>query len=218
MRMDAVMAALRPVVEYYNCGQQFNDVVGYLYHVEGYTLSLLAEHGPGLGEIVEIGSFMGRSTCWLAKGSKNAAREKVHAVDHFRGSAEHQAGGTHEQPILVAEGTTLRAFKDNIARNGFEDHVVIHPEGSPQAAEGWALPIRLLFIDADHSYEASKLDFETWEPLVVEHGLIAFHDIDAWEGVTQYYQDLMAHRGHEFEEVLASVGIRVIQKLPRTAG
>jgi predicted O-methyltransferase YrrM len=214
MRMDAILASLQPVVEYYNCSQNFQDVAGYLYDVEGFTLCKLAEHGPGIGEIVEIGSFMGRSTCWLAQGSQNAARENVHAVDHFKGSPEHQAGSTHEEPVLVAEGTTLNTFKNNIARKGFAGRVVIHPEGSPQAAEGWTLPIRLLFIDAEHSYEASKLDFDTWEPHVIPHGLIAFHDIGSWEGVTTFYNELMATRGHLFDQVLASVGLRVIQKLP----
>jgi len=34
-----------------------------------------------------------------------------------------------------------------------------------------------LFIDADHSYEGVKMDFEMYSPLVKSGGIIAFHDI-----------------------------------------
>lgn len=34
-----------------------------------------------------------------------------------------------------------------------------------------------LFIDADHSYEGVKMDFEMYSPLVRSGGIIAFHDI-----------------------------------------
>jgi len=35
----------------------------------------------------------------------------------------------------------------------------------------------VLFIDADHSYEGCRKDYEMYSPLVREGGLIAFHDI-----------------------------------------
>lgn len=37
--------------------------------------------------------------------------------------------------------------------------------------------IDFLFIDADHSYEGVKKDFEMYSPLVRPGGIIAFHDI-----------------------------------------
>jgi len=37
--------------------------------------------------------------------------------------------------------------------------------------------IDFLFIDADHTYEGVKKDFEMYSPLVRERGIIAFHDI-----------------------------------------
>jgi hypothetical protein len=38
-------------------------------------------------------------------------------------------------------------------------------------------PIDLLFIDADHTYEGVRADYETYSPLVRPGGLIAFHDV-----------------------------------------
>ena len=37
--------------------------------------------------------------------------------------------------------------------------------------------IDFLFIDADHTYNGVKKDFEMYSPLVKDGGLIAFHDI-----------------------------------------
>lgn len=38
-------------------------------------------------------------------------------------------------------------------------------------------PIDFLFIDADHTYEGVKKDYELYSPLVRKGGVIAFHDI-----------------------------------------
>jgi predicted O-methyltransferase YrrM len=37
--------------------------------------------------------------------------------------------------------------------------------------------VDLLFIDADHTYEGVKGDYETYSPLVRPGGIVAFHDI-----------------------------------------
>lgn len=38
-------------------------------------------------------------------------------------------------------------------------------------------PVDLLFIDADHTYEGVKQDYEMYAPLVRRGGVVAFHDI-----------------------------------------
>ena len=40
------------------------------------------------------------------------------------------------------------------------------------------IPFNFIFIDADHSYEAVKKDFEKWSPKVKIGGCIGFHDTD----------------------------------------
>src|SRR5687768_14649322 len=60
-------------------------VPGWTGVLEGRSLYALARSGPGQGAIVEVGSAWGRSTICLARGSKSAGRERVHAVDsHLR--------------------------------------------------------------------------------------------------------------------------------------
>jgi cephalosporin hydroxylase len=58
--------------------------------------------------------------------------------------------------------------------------------------------IDFLYIDADHTYEGVKKDFELYSPLVRKDGLIGFHDIknikpnhqvkDFWTEVKQHYE------------------------------
>ena len=135
---------------------RFAGVEGFLHDLEGYILMQLAAKGGGIGAIVEIGSFMGRSTAFLAAGSKMAGREHVFAVDHFRGSIEHQAGGAFANPTLVKTGTTFDRFQQNLQRLGLNDYVTPIQNSSVQAAERWTGPIRLLFIDGDHAYESVR--------------------------------------------------------------
>jgi len=188
-------------------------VEGHLNPAEGYALMLLAAHGAGAGEIVEIGSFMGLSTCWLALGAKSAGREAVTAVDHFKGSKEHQAGRRHECAVLVEAGTTYPRFLENIERVGVGDQVRPVKATSEEAAGTWDRPIRLLFIDGDHRYESTRQDFELWSRFVVEGGYIAFHDVGTWPGVTRFYGELMERGG--YQEVWAALALRIVRKIGR---
>ena len=47
---------------------------------------------------------------------------------------------------------------------------------SYEAVREWREPIDFLFIDADHTYEAVRQDWEQWSPFVVAGGVIALHD------------------------------------------
>lgn len=50
---------------------------------------------------------------------------------------------------------------------------------------------RLLFIDADHSYESCKKDCDLYRELVLPDGMMGFHDVNQ-EGVDQVVRELPA--------------------------
>ena len=52
----------------------------------------------------------------------------------------------------------------------------------------------LIFIDANHTYEYVKKDFENFSPFLKKGGVIAFHDVDCpdWRGINQYWKELEA--------------------------
>lgn len=156
------------------------SIDGWLTELEGTALYCAAKYGSGNGVIVEIGSFKGKSTIWLASASKKAGRELVYAIDTHLGSPEHQPGrecAFH----MPSEGTTEQVFRTNIINADVADWVNPIITTSIQASHSWNLPIRLLFIDADHTYESVRNDFLTWEKHVVPNGLVAFHDVDKWD-------------------------------------
>ena len=214
-RPDPVGARVEAIFEYGELAPKFEEVEGFLFGLEGFALMQLAAHGEGEGAIVEIGSFQGRSTCWLASGAKRAGREHVTAVDHFKGSPEHQAGGQMESGAIAREGSTYGRFCENIKAMEVDDYVDPIVAGSAEAVQSWDGPIRLLFIDGDHAYETSKQDFELWSPFVVEKGVIAFHDVGTWPGVTAFYETLMKSTD-AYEEVFSVLTLHVIQKMRRT--
>ena len=208
--------ALQVVADFLSWQDRFRGLEGFLHDLEGYTLLQLAATGGGVGAVVEVGSYLGRSTAFLAAGSRTAGREQVVAVDHFRGSPEHQAGQAFASPVLAREGSTFARFQENLRRLDLADHVTPVVASSAEAAGRWAGPIRLLFIDGDHSYEESGRDFALWSPFVVPHGLVCFHDIGTWPGVTRFYEELR-QRGPAYREVLAVLSLRVVEKGPPPA-
>jgi predicted O-methyltransferase YrrM len=54
-------------------------------------------------------------------------------------------------------------------------HNVIQILGDSQKVP-WELPIDVLFIDADHTYEGCKADYDNYSPFLVQGGLLIFDD------------------------------------------
>lgn len=50
---------------------------------------------------------------------------------------------------------------------------------SNEAVKDWTLPIKVLFIDGDHTYQGCKDDWNNFSPFVVKGGWVFFHDADA---------------------------------------
>lgn len=64
-------------------------------------------------------------------------------------------------------------------------------KASEVAAASWTVPIDMMFIDADHSYEGVKLDLESWYPHMKSGGYMYFHDADdSSPGVAQLLKEL----------------------------
>jgi predicted O-methyltransferase YrrM len=171
-----------------------NQVPGFLDISEGVVLMSLAASPGGSPAIVEVGSFKGKSTSFLAAGCRFAGRGHVYAVDHFLGSPEHQKGAHEETPEIVEAGTTLPVFRANLARFGLDAHVTEMIGSSAEIAQNWNQPIRLLFIDGDHSYASTKADFDAWYPFVEHGGIVCMHDYRNpcyLDGVTKFIDEVM---------------------------
>jgi MMP 1-O-methyltransferase len=162
---------------------------GWLSETEAAGLAKLAEGKT----VLEFGSFLGRSTIVLAR-----AAALVVAVDHHRGSPEHQIlGASYQDGSMDAHGRidTSRRFLDNLARAGVRDKVIPFV-GDIEAAARFLqrASFDLVFVDAEHSREATMRGGEIAFQLAKSDGIVAFHDFQArdFPGVTQAVIDIAA--------------------------
>lgn len=133
-----------------------------------------------MGPVLEIGSYCGKSTVYLGVGCK-VAGSTLFAVDHHRGSEEHQLGEEYHDPDLYDGDAGLmdsfREFRATMRAADLEDTVVPIVASSAVASQNWATPLGMVFIDGGHSMEAAVTDYESWAHHIVPGGVLAIHDI-----------------------------------------
>jgi predicted O-methyltransferase YrrM len=150
---------------------------GLLEEREGLCLYVLARRAARIGRVVEIGSFKGRSTWFLARAIEDEGSvEPVVAIDpHLEDTAEAFARNV--------DATGIGAKVD--ARRAYSHDVVREFEG----------PAGLVWIDGDHAYDAVARDFADWFPHVAVGGWMAFHDtVNHWHGPTRLVRELLTSR------------------------
>ena len=159
-----------------------NGIEGWLIPQEGKLLETLAQENKN-GNIVEIGSWKGRSTVRLAQGNMDGKKNLVFAIDPHTGSPEHKIDGK--------DVDTYPEFINNIKNAGVEKYVVPIVKTSEEAALTFNAPVGLIFIDGAHEYESVKMDFDMWYDKIIKHGIIAFHD-NNWPGVSKLLEQIDA--------------------------
>jgi predicted O-methyltransferase YrrM len=145
------------------------DVDGWLTRQEGALLYRLAGKTTGLGVIVEIGSWQGKSTIYIARALKATGKKtRFYAVDPHVGSEEHQEPGK--------KVWTFDMFEKNIKRADVAEFVTPTVLYSADFAGKLNDAVELIFIDGAHDYASVEIDIKAWLPKVVEGGTLAFHD------------------------------------------
>lgn len=128
-------------------------------------------NAEGDGEIVEVGSWEGRSTIALANTCFPA---KVHAIDHWKGDL----GDDKSQVAkLAASRDVYSAFEHNmqVATKG---NYIVHRMSWREV--NWQLfgSIRFLFIDGEHTYPEVFDNITIALPLMCAGGVIAGDDFN----------------------------------------
>jgi len=185
---------------------------------EGLALYETAAAYAPVGPIVEIGTYCGKSTIYLAAAAREHGQAVV-TVDHHRGSEEHQAGWEYHDTALVdpASGRidTLPRFRATMAEAGLEDQVIAVVGRSGDVARIWRTPLGLVFIDGGHTDEASQADYAGWAPWVAVGGALAIHDVfpDPADGGQAPYRIYgRALESGEFKEVNVAGSLRVLER------
>ncbi|MBW7898486.1 hypothetical protein B188_13630 [Candidatus Brocadiaceae bacterium B188] len=176
----------------------WDDFLRITEYFRGRELSSLSERAflfrlshdlPSDAKVVEIGSWIGASSCLLASGLKGT-RAKMYAIDNFKGNASDCSARIRyrERMSKLKTDTTKVIFDKNITYFNLENRIVAIVNDSLQAAKGFCEPLHsidLVFIDGDHSEEATKNDIALWLPFVKSGGIVVFHDFTSNHGVPQ---------------------------------
>ena len=134
--------------------------------MERTDLLWLAEKAAQHIDICEVGCWRGRSTTCLADNTIGS----VHAVDHWRGSEEHQPVDADKLYAMFIEQMFPYIASGKV--------VPIRGE-SVQVASKFQQSGRtfdMVFVDASHDYESVSADIRAWKPLVRSGGLFCGHD------------------------------------------
>jgi predicted O-methyltransferase YrrM len=134
----------------------------------------LAEQASKRSQVVEIGSYLGRSTRALADNTCG----RVYAIDTWKNADRHPFG---PPPVLCEEDWCWQGFLRNV-RDLIPEKLEVRRRKSIDAAfelyrEGKRFD--MIFIDGSHEYGDVVSDIVVWEPLLAPGGLICGHDFTA---------------------------------------
>lgn len=155
-------------------------IKGFLAEDEAEALYKYATIAAPSGPILEVGSYCGKSTIYLGCAAKKH-QGVVFAVDHHRGSEEHQLGEAYHDAELYDASIelldTFKEFRKNIRAADLEETVVPIVSSSKIAAKLWHTPLSMVFIDGGHSFAAAEMDYRSWATQIKIGGILAIHDL-----------------------------------------
>ena len=197
----------------------FNSVKGFLDHKEGICLYNYALNSSKKGPILEIGSYCGKSTIYLATAAKEY-NGCVYSVDHHTGSEENQVGWEYHDIELFDEETgrinSFPEFMRNLRKANLLDTVVPVVSDSSLVSRYWKIPLSMVFIDGGHTMESALNDFNNWKDKIIKGGILAIHDVfpnpdDGGRPPYEIYRKALSEKN--FKEVEAVKSLRVLEKL-----
>lgn len=159
------------------------DIFTHLTQEEKIKLYELAQTLQNNSNVVEIGSYLGASTCCIANGLINK-NSKFYCIDTWENDA-----------MSEEKKDTYEEFTNNIKQ--FKN--IVYPirgysyEVANQIQNLTNSKIDLLFIDGDHSYEGVKKDWDLYSPMLHPGSLVIFHDIGWAKGVKKVIKEDVKH-------------------------
>lgn len=144
----------------------------------------IAEESSAGATLVEVGSFLGRSACFLGERLKaHNKKATLICVDTWP--------ATYSEGLRESIECPFDIFYANVRQSGLLDTIVPIRTRSTHAACFIRNHLDFVFIDAAHDYENCKADILAWLPKVRHGGTIAGHDFDGtFPGVMQAVREV----------------------------
>jgi predicted O-methyltransferase YrrM len=151
--------------------------------------------------VVEIGCYEGKTTAALGSNTSGT----VYSIDPF-----------FKGRFGICYGEFIA--RSHCRRKGLSNIQFVKAL-SHEAAADFSSEIDFLFLDADHSFDATKRDWEDWFPKVRDGGIIALHDCRQapnspdYLGSMKFYEEYLAHAPHvkEIDGVDSLVVLKVVR-------
>jgi len=188
LRSISIDAATRDAPGFVEVWPTVDGIPGWFDRVNAAAFwGVIAERRPRT--VVEIGSYLGRSTALLGLALKRYSPEaRLVAIDPHTGDRQQ----------LLALGTellpTADLFRKHVQGVGIAELLDIRIARSDEVAAEWDGPVELLFVDGWHSYDAVVSDARNWVPHLHGDGVVCFDDFtnytDVHEAVIDSCRDL----------------------------
>ena len=163
---------------YINKLKNLDKIKGHLGLNEGFLLFKIARSLRENSVIVEIGSFKGKSTCFIAEGIGDK-KMQFFCIDPWMDGLMQEKGDA-----------IFNEFLQNTKR--YRNRFCILRKFSHEVIKEWPThrKIDFLWVDGDHSYEGVKKDILDWIPLVKKSSFVCFHDYRDAPGVKKAVDEL----------------------------
>jgi len=128
--------------------------------------------------VVEIGSYLGASSCFLANGLISN-QGTLYCVDTW----ENDAMTEGKRDTFAQFVNNTKRYKDIIKPLKGRSNIVV------ELFKDMSKKIDFLFIDGDHNYIGCKSDWDNYSPFLVRGSLVAFHDTGWADGVKRVVKE-----------------------------
>lgn len=175
-------------MSFHDAWNRATPIEGWLTEGQARRLYLAALTVPKGGQVVEIGSFRGRSASVLA-----TAAERVVCIDPHLGS---DRGPQEYAPNPELGNSDYDTFHANLARAGVAGRVEHVRALSAEALDQVVGAANVLFVDGAHRYAPALDDITRWGAKVPPGGRMLVHDSFSSVGVTLALLRAVTFSGH----------------------
>jgi hypothetical protein len=173
---------------------EFNEIPGWFAYEELYNA--MVETAPHGSNFVEVGSWFGKSTNYLATKIRESKKNiNFTCVDTWKGTDDEEL---HQNIVGAFNGDIFYEFVDNtVLSNNYATFDIIKDTSHNAANQFQNNSINFIMLDAGHSYESLMEDIKLWYNKVTPGGIISGDDYGVFSGVTQAADEFFYNQFHK---------------------